>query len=85
MQAADYHFTLRVQEPAPFGDVTLPPAELTGHTQAETARAMAASLDATSPRSPSEALQWLRRTFPNAPLKLRVDALMSRVRHVFPS
>ena len=64
-----------VREPVPFGDVALAPEQLTGVSEAELARAMAAHLLATRPGSASQALTFLRRAFPGSPLTTRAAAL----------
>jgi hypothetical protein len=72
--------TLRIQEPAPLGDMPLAPPELTGVSQAELARSMAEYLLASGPGSDAEALGRLRRAFPHSPLTVRVAALAALMR-----
>ena len=72
--------TMRVQEPSPFGDVTLAPATVTGRSQTELARAMANALDKAAPASTAEALSYLRGIFPDSPLTVRVAALAAMMR-----
>jgi hypothetical protein len=72
--------TIRVREPAPLGDVSLAPRELTGVSQAELAQSMAESLVASAPDSDAEALSALRHAFPRAPLTSRVAALAALIR-----
>src|SRR5438477_1140446 len=55
-----YTTLFRSDEPAPFGDVALAPLGLTGRSEAELARAMAAHLMAVTPTSNAEALKALR-------------------------
>jgi hypothetical protein len=72
---------LRISEPDPFGDVTLAPAAVTGRSESELARSMARALLGANPETGSEALNILRRLFPDSPLTVRVaalDALMRR-------
>jgi hypothetical protein len=71
---------LRLQEPAPLGDMPLAPPELTGVSQAELARSMAEYLTASGPGSDAEALSFLRRAFPHSPLTVRVAALAAMMR-----
>ena len=75
--------TFRVQPPAPFGDVTLLPAALTGRPEVEMGRAMAAALDDLEMPTASDALNRLRQAFPTAPLSARIwalSAIMERLR-----
>jgi hypothetical protein len=72
--------TLRISEPDPFGDVTLVPQQLSGHTQADLARAMADALIEAKTESHSDALRILRLMFPHAPLTVRVAALGAMMR-----
>jgi len=72
--------TILINEPSPLGDVSLAPRELTGLSQAELARSMAACLAASAPDSDAEALGTLRRAFPRAPLAARVAALAALIR-----
>ncbi|HUC48026.1 MAG TPA: hypothetical protein VMA30_01485 [Xanthobacteraceae bacterium] len=59
----------------PFGEVTMVPAPISGRSEAEMARAMAATLaDAEAP-SAAEIYRRLREAFPLAPLSARVGAL----------
>ena len=69
-----------VDEPAQFGDVALAPLGLTGRSEAELARAMAAHLMAVTPTSNAEALKALRTTFPSTSLSTRLAALSGLVR-----
>jgi hypothetical protein len=80
MRAASAPTTIRVYEPIPLGDVSLAPRELTGVSQAELARSMAAYLMASAPDSDAQALSSLRRAFPRAPLTARVAALAALIR-----
>jgi hypothetical protein len=75
--------TLRVQPPIPFGDVTLVPAPLSGKTEADMARAMAAALADVEAPTAADVYNRLRQAFPLAPLGARVTALstlMERLR-----
>ena len=69
-----------VDEPAPFGDVALGPSALTGRSEAELARAMAAHLVAATPTSSAEALKSLRAAFPDTALTTRLAALSGLMR-----
>lgn len=73
--------TLRISEPDPFGDVTLVPRPLSGHSEADLARHMAQALIAAEPETHSEALRILRALFPDSPLTVRVAALGALMRH----
>lgn len=70
---------LRIDEPAPLGEVTLAPRPLTGRSEAELARAMAEQLLSSESLSDAEALARLRQSFPQAPLTVRVAALAAIV------
>jgi hypothetical protein len=72
--------TLRIDDPAPFGDMPLAPPELTGVSQAELARSMADFLMASTPGTDAQALQVLRQAFPSSPLTTRVAALAALMR-----
>jgi hypothetical protein len=75
--------TFRVQPPVPFGEVTLVPTALTGRTESDMGRAMAAALDDIEMPTAADALGRLRLAFPTAPLAARVAALnliMERLR-----
>ncbi len=67
--------TLRIQSPNPLGEVTMVPAPLSGRSEAEMARAMAAALDDIDGSSAADIYQRLRQAFPFAPLAVRVGAL----------
>ncbi len=72
---------LRIFEPDAFGDVTLPPAAITGRSESELAHSMAEALIGATPSTGAEALSLLRRLFPESPLTARVaalDAIMRR-------
>jgi hypothetical protein len=78
--------TLRVQPPVPFGDVTMVPAPLSGRSETDTARAMAAALADFEAPTAAEIYQRLRQSFPSAPLSARLAALgviMERLRRSF--
>ena len=70
--------TIRIDEPDPFGDVTLAPASMTGRSETQLARAMAL-VDA-HPATASQALKHLRDLFPDSPLTVRVAALNALMR-----
>jgi len=72
--------TIRIVEPDPFGDVTLAPAAITGRSESELARSMADALLSAAPSTGTEALNILRRLFPDSPLTLRVAALDAMMR-----
>ncbi len=77
--------TYRTQSPEPFGEVTLVPSALSGRSEVEMGRAMAAVLhDVDMPAA--DALIRLRQAFPAAPPSARLAALsviMERLRRVF--
>jgi hypothetical protein len=78
--------TLRVQPPAPFGDVTMVPAMLSGRPEADMARAMTTALADVDTPSAADVFNHLRQSFPAAPLSARVTALgviMNRLRRTF--
>jgi hypothetical protein len=67
----------------PFGEVTMVPAPISGRSEAEMARAMAAALADVEAPSATEIYARLRQAFPLAPLSARVGALaalMERIR-----
>jgi hypothetical protein len=64
----------------PFGDMPLAPFAMTKRTEADLARAMAEHVRDTRPSSGSEALNALRRAFPDSPLTARVLALGALMR-----
>lgn len=66
--------------PEPLGDVTLAPFAMTRRTEADLAHAMAEQLRGARLGSGSEALNALRRAFPNSPLTARVMALGALMR-----
>lgn len=66
---------IRVQPPAPLGDVTMVPAALSGRAEADMARAMAAALSEFDLPSAADVLGRLRQAFPLAPLSARIAAL----------
>jgi hypothetical protein len=67
--------TLRIQSPMPFGEVTMVPAPISGRSEVEMARAMAAALSDVDAPSATEVYGRLRQAFPLAPLSARVGAL----------
>jgi hypothetical protein len=71
---------IRVDDVLPFGDVTLAPAGFSGRSEVELAREMADDLISSSPESDADALRYLRQTFPNSPLTVRVAALAALMR-----
>jgi hypothetical protein len=68
-------FTLRVKPPLPLGDVTMVPAPLSGRSEAELARAMAAALADDESATAADVYRRVRQAFPFAPLSARVGAL----------
>jgi len=75
--------TLRVQQPMPFGEVTMVPATLSGRPEADMARAMAAAFADTEAPTSTDVFNRLRQSFPLVPLNTRVAALgviMERLR-----
>lgn len=66
---------IRVHPPLPLGDVTMVPAALSGRTEADMARAMAAALSEFDLPSAADVRGRLRQTFPLAPLGARLSAL----------
>jgi hypothetical protein len=75
MRALSQPAALRVEDPVPFGDVTLVPEAATGRSELEMARAMAEAVRTAHATSDAELLRRLRKTFPYSPLSLRVAAL----------
>jgi hypothetical protein len=74
---------LRIQPPAPFGDVALVPSLVSGRPEADMARAMAAALSDIEAPTAADVYNRLRQAFPTAPLSARVGALatlMERLR-----
>lgn len=71
---------IRASDPDPLGDVTLVPQQISGHSEADLARAMAEALVNAEPQSQSEALRLLRTMFPHSPLTVRVAALGALMR-----
>jgi hypothetical protein len=67
--------TLRVKPPLPLGDVTMIPAPLSGRSEAELARAMAATLADDESATAADVFLRVRQAFPFAPLSARVGAL----------
>ena len=67
--------TLRVKSPLPLGDVTMVPAPLSGRSEAEMARAMAAALADDESAMAADVYRRVRQAFPSAPLSARVGAL----------
>jgi hypothetical protein len=72
---------IHVSDPSPLGDVTLVPQQISGHSEADLASAMADALAQAEPQSGSEALRLLRAMFPDSPLTVRVAALGALMRH----
>jgi hypothetical protein len=67
-----------IEEPVPFGDVSLAPSQATGRSEAGLARAMAERLLAAGPHA--EVLGVLRGAFPHTPLSARLAALGALMR-----
>jgi hypothetical protein len=75
--------TLHPLSPAdalPLGDMPLAPFAMTKRTEADLAQAMVEHLREAAPASGSEALNALRRAFPDSPLSARVTAFASLMR-----
>ncbi|MEJ0077682.1 MAG: hypothetical protein WDO17_20060 [Alphaproteobacteria bacterium] len=64
----------------PLGDMPLAPFAMTKRTEADLAQAMVEHLKEAAPASGSEALDVLRRAFPDTPLSARVTAFASLMR-----
>ncbi|MGB6542794.1 MAG: hypothetical protein WBF03_18205 [Xanthobacteraceae bacterium] len=78
--------TLRVLPPSPFGDVTMVPATLSGRSESDMARAMAAALADVEAPTAADVYRQLRVSFPLTSLNARVTALgyiMERLRRSF--
>jgi hypothetical protein len=78
--------TLRVLPPSPFGDVTMVPATLSGRSESDMARAMAAALADVEAPTAADVHRQLRVSFPLTSLSARVTALgyiMERLRRSF--
>jgi hypothetical protein len=78
--------TLRVLPPTPFGDVTMVPATLSGRSESDLARAMAAALADVEAPTAADVYRQLRVSFPLTSLSARVTALgyiMERLRRSF--
>jgi hypothetical protein len=71
---------IHVVDVEPFGDVTIAPAGFSGRSEIELAREMADELMSSSPESDADALRYLRQTFPDSPLTVRVAALAALMR-----
>jgi hypothetical protein len=67
--------TLRVKPPTPLGDVAMVPAPLSGRSEAEMARAMAAALSEDEGATAADVYSRVRQAFPFAPLSARIAAL----------
>jgi hypothetical protein len=75
--------TLRVKPPIPLGEVAMVPALLSGRSDAEMARAMAAALAEDESATAADVYSRVRQAFPLAPLSARLGALamlMDRIR-----
>jgi hypothetical protein len=70
-----HRITLRLKPPLPLGEVTMVPAPLSGRSEAEMARAMAAALADEESVTAAEVYRRVRQAFPFAPLSARVSAL----------
>ena len=78
--------TLRVLPPSPFGDVTMVPATLSGRSESDMARAMAAALAEVEAPTAADVYRQLRVSFPLTSLSARVTALgyiVERLRRSF--
>ena len=83
MGAARRRITLRLKPPTPLGDVAMVPALLSGRSEAEMARAMAAALVEDEAVTAADVYNRVRQAFPFAPLSARLGALavlMDRIR-----
>jgi hypothetical protein len=83
MGAARRRITLRVKPPTPLGDVAMVPALISGRSEAEMARAMAAALVEDEAATAADVYNRVRQAFPFAPLSARLGALavlMDRIR-----
>ncbi len=72
---AAHRITLRIKSPLPLGDVTMVPAPISGRSEAELARAMAAALADDESVSAADVYRRVQQAFPFAPLSARVGAL----------
>jgi hypothetical protein len=85
-QAMARRIALRVQPPVPLGEVIMVPSALSGRSEAEMARAMAAALaDLEDAPTVAEVYRRVCQAFPMAPLTARVaalGALMDRLRRI---
>ena len=80
MQAARSRIPAIDNDMLPIGDVSLAPIGLTGVSEAELARAMAAQVVASAPGAEAEALTPLRSAFADSPLSFRLGALAALMR-----
>ena len=67
--------TLRIRPPVPFGEVAMVPAPLSGRTETEMARAIAAALAADDSATAADNYGSAQQAFPHAPLGARASAL----------
>jgi hypothetical protein len=67
--------TLRVKPPVPLGEVAVVPATLSGRSEAEMARAMAAALADDESATAADLYSRVQQAFPFAPLSARLGAL----------
>jgi hypothetical protein len=67
--------TLQVKPPAPLGEVAVVSAPLSGHSEAEMARAMAAALADDDSATAADLYSRVQQAFPFAPLSARLGAL----------
>jgi len=75
--------TLRIRPPLPFGDVAMVPARLSGRSEAEMARAIAAALAADDLATAADVYGSVPQAFPLAPSGARggaLAALMDKIR-----
>jgi hypothetical protein len=75
--------TLRIKPPAPLGEFAMVPAPLSGRSETEMARAMAAALAEDESTTAADVYSRVRAAFPFAPLTARLGALamlMDRIR-----
>jgi hypothetical protein len=69
---------IHIQNPLPFGEVTVVPAALSGRAEADMARAMAAAATAHEMPTAADVLHRLRRALPIAGLASRFAAQRGR-------
>ena len=73
---------LRVKPPIPLGEVAMVPVPLSGRSEAEMARAMAAALAEDEATTAADIYSRVRAAFPFAPLSARLGALAMLIERV---